>query len=165
MTELVSIGKVLKPRGLNGEIKCSVSIDLNTLNENSTLHMNNKKYLIKKATINGDFCFMILDGITTLEQAEKLRGASIMLPRNQINLTSDEILTSDLIGFEVLTSTNIPIGRVVSIHEHGGIIINARNSHDIEFSFPYEDEFVIETNMKTKQIIVKETIMEAEIAD
>jgi len=152
MSGLVVIGKVLKPRGLKGELKCHLSI----ASQFDSCLIENILYKILKSTSYDGFTYLFLDKITTIEQAERLRNKSIEVEWDQIVLAEDEVLASDLIGFEVVSTNGKRLGTVMSIDNFGaGNIIVSEN-----FSFPYEDEFIVETNMKIKQIVVHDKMLE-----
>ena len=142
----VQISTIHKPRGLKGEVKCQYF-------ENMPPHVfiDGKIFTVKKVTHSSGNTYLMLEGITTIEDAERLRGKSIEADRAQINLADDEILNTDLVGFNVTDETGNHLGTIKSIENYGaGEICNCG-----AFSFPYEDEFVIETNMKDRRIICK----------
>jgi len=136
----VQIGRVSKPVGLKGELKVQSDFLVDEF------FIGDQKYTVTKSReYNGDQ-YYYLDGIDTIEKAEKLKGKLIFANRDALNLDDDEILADDLIGFEVISTDGKKLGVVKAAGDNidcGG------------FMFPYEDEFVTETNMTTKQIIVK----------
>lgn len=61
-----------------------------------------------------------LDGVTTREQAEALKGTRLYAPRERLpSLPDDEFYHADLIGLTVLDTGGAEIGRVRAIHDHG----------------------------------------------
>jgi len=142
----IQIGKILRPRGLKGELKVQAWHQLPT-----NIFVGGKQLTVIKISQSGSFTFLFLDGITTLDQAEQLRGKAIEIEKHQLAIADDEVLTSDLIGFDVIDSSGKPLGKLRAIENFGASDIFDCGT----FSFPYEDAFVIETNMTSKKIVVR----------
>ena len=126
--QLITVGRILKPRGLKGEVKC---------------------------IINGEIVYKFFDGVTTLEQAELLRGKPIQVPRETVKLADDEILASDLVGFEIVDTDGRKIGVVKGVENYGASDIVDCG----DFMFPYEDAFVVETNLSDKKIVIRSEML------
>lgn len=61
-----------------------------------------------------------LTGITTKEQADALKGATLWAERGKLpSLPDDEFYHADLIGLPVLDTGGAPLGTVHAIHNHG----------------------------------------------
>lgn len=147
----VTLGKVLKPRGLSGEVKCQI---LTNKPEAFSLLPN-----IEKISFSGEFAFIRFKGTTTIEAAEALRGSLIQIPRDKLPLDEDEIIADDIIGFDVLDEDGKRLGTVHKIEAVGaGEVIDCGH-----FMFPYEDEFVVETNMRHKRLIIRAAMLEEEV--
>ena len=59
-------------------------------------------------------------GITTMEQAEALKGLSLFVDRSKLpNLPDDEYYHSDLIGLEARDTGGSLLGTVSAVHNHG----------------------------------------------
>lgn len=150
MKNLVTIGKVLKPRGLSGEVKVQIFTNITkafSLVEN-----------VEKVSFSGGFAFMKFKDVKTIETANTIRGKLIQVPRELLPLGDDEVLADDLIGFEVVDENGKRLGAVRNI-ESVGMSEVFDCGH---FMLPNEDAFIIETNMRTKQIIIKAEMLESE---
>ena len=144
----VQVGIVIKPKGLHGELKCHLNLPIG-----NAVFIGDKEYKVICTTgnlVQNDFVYLFLDGVTTIEDAERLRGKPIEISRDQIKIADDEVLTSDLVGFEIVDENGKHLGKLKSIENYGAGDICDCGS----FSFPYEDEFVIETNMRNKKIVI-----------
>ena len=61
-----------------------------------------------------------IDGVSTREEAEALRGVTLWVPRSVLpSLPDDEFYHADLIGLEVVDTGGAPLGRVRAIFDHG----------------------------------------------
>jgi 16S rRNA processing protein RimM len=145
------LGKVLKPRGLSGEVKVQV---LTNIIDAFSFVPN-----VEKISFSGGFAFIKFKNVNTLEAAEAMRGKLIQIPFDKLPLADDEILVDDLIGFEVMGENGKLLGTVKKIEEVGASVVFDCG----DLMFPYEDEFVIETNMTKRQIIVCQELLDAEL--
>lgn len=136
-----------RPRGLKGELKCDPFERMP-----KKIFIGEKEYTVKKATHDDKASYVFLDGINTIDLAERLRGKDIFADRKDVKLDDDEVLTSDLVGFSVVNEKGTQLGYLKSIDNYGGGYIC-----NCDFgSFPYEDHFVIETNMTEQKLIIRE---------
>ena len=155
LIRLVEIGKVLKPRGLKGELKCSAPLIGRFLEATGkkplVIYIDEKPYNVTKLSGYNENVYIFLDNVTTVESAERFRNKKIFVNRRDLNLSDDEVLTSELVGFDVVDAGGKCLGCVKSIDNYGaGEICDCG-----EFSFPYEDKFVAETDMNAKKITVR----------
>ena len=61
-----------------------------------------------------------LKGITTRDEAERLNGIELYVPREKLPATDeDEYYHADLIGLAAVTTADEPLGRVIAIHNFG----------------------------------------------
>jgi 16S rRNA processing protein RimM len=146
----VIIGKILKPRGLLGEVKVQI-----LTNKHEAFSFVEK---VERVKFGGGFAFIKFKDVNSIADAEKLRGHEIKIPRELLPLGANEIIADDLVGFNVLGQDGRKLGTVRSVETVGkSEVIDCG-----KFSFPYENAFVIETNMKTKQIIVRDEMLAEE---
>jgi len=144
--QAIQIGNAIKPRGLRGEIKCTLfpaRVD--------SVFIDGANFKIVKQTDYDGHTYLFLDGVATVDAAERFRGKKIEIDRADLKLGPDMILTSDLVGFSVADVAGKIVGTVKSVDDFGaGEIINLG-----AISFPYVDEFVVETNMETRTLVVR----------
>jgi 16S rRNA processing protein RimM len=61
-----------------------------------------------------------LKGVTTRDEAERLNGLELYVPRQELPATDDgEYYHADLIGLAAVTTANQPLGRIIAIHNFG----------------------------------------------
>jgi len=143
----VQVSSVLKPRGLRGELKCRqfpcavpevIYIDGQAINV-----LNSSEY--------GGNTYLFLSGVTSIETAERLRNKEIFIDREELVLGDDEILSTELIGYSVLDESGKELGLVKSIDNYGAGDLVICDTCII----PYEDDFIIETNIKKRTLVVR----------
>jgi|GEM_PF-778588 len=178
--DFITIGKVLKPRGLLGEVKVQILTNkpeiFTGINKSQIIFSKSGKTInpapqINKVSVQSGFAYMTFKGINDAETADKLRNAEVRIPRGLFVIADDEILTDDLIGMEVFGSGHKKLGTIKSVEAVGsGEVINCEyavipNDGRREFSFPYEDAFVIETNIKNRCLVIRTEMLEEETID
>ena len=140
---------VLRPRGLKGEIKCNWFAPVPPV-----ITIDGRQFKVLKSGDYDNYTYLYLDGVTTVEMADRLRGKSIFIERADFALQHDELLTSDLVGYTVLDKHGRRLGTVTDVSNFGaGHICDCGT-----FSFPYEDEFVRETDMTERTITLHKPI-------
>ena len=147
MTDLVEVSKVLTTRGLKGELKvkpfpCGIP---------KVIYIDDVEYKVEHQSALNAASYVRLSGINCVESAIKLRGLTIKIARKDLNLADDEILSSELIGFEVFYENGKQVGVVSDIVNYGaGDIVVCGG-----IMIPYEDDFIIETNITKKTLVVR----------
>ena len=161
---LVAIGTVLKPRGLQGELKIGITYNRPAVfSDLKTVSISGHTYNVVRGSVQNGFAYLRLDGIDTIEKAEKFRNQEIMVESTSLRLQADEVLSSDLIGFDVV-HLGKKIGTVTAVENYGGgdffeIAVTGK-----EFVLlPNEDDFIAETNMTTRTLVLTPRALESEL--
>ena len=151
------IGIILKPRGLKGELKVQIQTNiLRVFDSLKSVYLDKTKFKVKSSSIQNGFAYLKLDTVTSIELAENLRGAKVLVNNSQIKLDDDELLEGDLVGFDVQNESEKSIGTVTGIEVIGSRVI-IEMGRDV--SFPYEDDFVVETKIADRVLIVRENML------
>ena len=107
MVEYFEIGHISNTHGLKGEVKVrpftSKMKDYEKL-KNILIDFNGelKEYIIESVRYQKDVVLLKLKGIDIIEDAEKIKGKYIKIPREDAKaLEEDEYFIADLIGCEV----------------------------------------------------------------
>jgi len=157
--EKLLIGKILKPRGLRGELKVQVLTNKPEIFLSiKEIFIKDKSYMVMKSSVQNGFGYVSLDGVKNVEIADEMRGLELRIDKKDFKLDHDEIFEIDLIGFDIITESGQVLGKLECFENFGGgevIVVG-------EYSIPYEDEFIVETNMKEKKIIVKDDVLTVE---
>ena len=161
---LVAIGTVLKPRGLQGELK--IGIEYNhpeVFNDLTTISLHGQTYAVERGSVQNGFAYLRLNGVDSIEKAEKLRNQTVMVEDSALHLQADEVLSSELIGFDVVHQGK-KIGTVTAVENYGGgdffeIAVTGK-----EFALiPNEDDFILETNLTTRTLVLTPNALESEL--
>lgn len=132
----VTIGVVVRPFGRYGELKVRPETSFPERfavgtrlfvwlpREHSTERPKRtqppRECLIVSVRWHQDFVLLGLEGIQTIEQAEGLRGAWLLIPSEErMPLPEDEYYISDLIGMKVYTEAGEYLGRLREVIQTG----------------------------------------------
>ena len=161
---LVAIGTVLKPRGLQGELKIEITYNRPAVfNDLKSVSLNGKTYAVTRGSVQNGFAYLRLSGIDAIEKAELLRNQIVSVEDSALHLADNEVLSSDLIGFEVVHNGK-KIGTVASIENYGaGDFFEIAVDGQGFVLLPNEDDFIAETNMTTPTLVLTPNALEAEL--
>ncbi len=126
MLDYLIVGKIVNSKGLSGEVKVSPMTkspgrfdDLSFAYVDS--HGEKIKYGIEHVSYTNKFILIKLEGINSLEKAQKLKGQYLYVDRsNAIKLSNGEYFLSDIIGLDVFDTNNKQLGKISEIYSPGG---------------------------------------------
>ncbi len=119
-TEWATIGKVVAPFGVRGELKVLSLTDIpNRFTELEAVHVGptHTRHLIKGVRpYKGEMVVLKLAGIEDANTAETLRNFDLTIPLNQLaNLPPDSYYQHDILGLHVRTMDGRELGTIVEI--------------------------------------------------
>ena len=157
--DLFRIGKISGTHHLKGTVKVTSNFaDEEILKGNKGIiefPNGSKKLLtiIEVKRINGKILTIDFEEIVTKSEGQSLQNGVLFVRRDLLgDMNNEEYFLEDLIGFEVINSDNINLGKIIDIMETG--------AHDIfvvsddEIMIPDVEEFVKEIDFETKKIMV-----------
>lgn len=159
MKSELTIGKVLKPRGLKGELKIEVyASDSARFSHLKRLKIDGIEYGIDRISPEGAIGYVSLEGIDTVEKAEALRGKLITANRNDLpKLPDGKYYIVDMIGLDVVVSGEV-VGEVCDVLQYGSadvyVVKNGANS----FSFPAISGLVKQVDLDLGKIVLDDMI-------
>lgn len=159
MKSELTIGKVLKPRGLKGELKIELyASDFARFSHLKRLKIDGIEYGIDRISPEGAIGYVSLEGIDTVEKAEALRGKLITANRNDLpKLPDGKYYIVDMIGLDVVVSGEV-VGEVCDVLQYGSadvyVVKNGANS----FSFPAISGLVKQVDLDLGKIVLDDMI-------
>ena len=117
MEQKISIGAVLKPQGIRGEIKVKVFLDsAEDLKNFRRVFVGGEEFQIMSVRAQGEFAYVVVRGSADRNAAELLRGKDIEVYHGELPEPPDgRYYIADLTGCEVVTANGEAIGTVVSV--------------------------------------------------
>jgi 16S rRNA processing protein RimM len=104
-----------------------------------------------------DHLVATLKGVTTREDAQRLNGLELYVPRDRLPETDeDEYYHADLIGLAAVNADDEPLGRVVAIHNFGaGDIIEIAPAKGATMLLPFTNAVVPTVDLAGGRVIIK----------
>lgn len=163
--KMISIGKVLKPRGIKGEIKVlplTENIEKRFKKGNALLlegfnKEDYSKYTIKKVSFGSkNTVFLKLNEINSYEEANSLRDQHFVIPESELELLeNDRYYFFQIIGLKVIDEDNNEIGKVDEIQQTGSNdVYIIKNKAGEEILLPATKEVVKKVDLQEGIMIV-----------
>lgn len=143
------IGKVLRPRGLKGEMKLEIySSDPHWLTGYcGDVLIQGKAFRVQKFAHEGAFGYITLDGVDTAEQAERLRDKEVYARRDDLPAPKDgEHYIVDILGLDVVVAGEV-IGSIVDVAQYGSADVYTVNTANGQLSFPALKALILEIDL------------------
>ena len=104
-----------------------------------------------------DHLVATLKGITTRDDAERLNGLELYVPRDRLPATDDdEYYHADLIGLAAVNAADEPLGRVVAIHNFGaGDIIEIAPAKGATMLLPFTNAVVPTVDLANGRVVIE----------
>ena len=104
-----------------------------------------------------DHLVATLKGVTTRDDAERLNGLELYVPRDRLPETdADEYYHADLIGLAAVNAADEPLGRVVAIHNFGaGDIIEIAPTKGATMLLPFTNAVVPTVDVAGGRVVIE----------
>lgn len=123
MTDRVCIGAIAGAFGVRGEVRlksfCAEAADIAAYGPLTTEDGRRSFAITLTRPVAQGFAAK-LDGITTKEAADALRGTRLYALRDALpTLPDDEFYHADLLGLTALDTGGVTLGKIAAVHNHG----------------------------------------------
>lgn len=148
----VLIGKILKPKGLDGTLKIT-NFTLGELASSfKSVFVDGKCYSVLRAYCAKEFVYIKVDGIYSVEEAQRFREKEIYGDRDDLSLGQNQFLKDDLIGLDVFINDQ-KFGTIEDIENYGaGDIIVIRAVYGRSVMVPKTDRLIERINLSENKI-------------
>src|SRR5580700_5333076 len=104
-----------------------------------------------------DHLVATFQGVMTREEAERLNGIELYVPREKLPATEqDEYYHADLIGLAAVTTADQPLGRVIAIHNFGaGDIIEIAPPGGATMLLPFTNAVVPTVDIAGGRVVIE----------
>jgi 16S rRNA processing protein RimM len=160
MEELVTIGRLMRPHGVRGQIKCMP--ETHDLSRHSKLRrvyasQNGKmtELLIEKSALMDSIWLLKFEGYDTPESVAPYVNAELSIPISErLPAPEGEFYFSDLVDFDVIDSAGKTFAKVLSVESLPTVNAFRIRYHGKEIFAPWIDDCVgeIDTIKRTVQI-------------
>ena len=161
LSDLVSIGELIKPHGIKGEIKILLfNEESKSLKNNQIVFLKNSrdnffKYKIENVIYSMKKNRIKFFEIDSIDSADKLRGYILSIPRSDFpELENEEYYLNDLIGYTLLDKTNNNYGCVDDIFHFPANDVLSVSLNDKEYLIPIIDDIILDIDHDSRLIII-----------
>lgn len=161
MEDLVAVAKILRPRGLKGEVVAEILTDFPDrfeALETVTAVMpgaSRREVKIEEHWFQSGRVILKFAGYDTIELGETLRNAEICIPESAaVELNEDEYFDWELVGCKVETIDGKAVGTVRELMRTGGTEILVIDGEEKEILIPFAAAICPEVDMENKLIRV-----------
>ena len=150
--QYIEAGEIVTTHGVRGEVKVLCWLDdPEMLCEFDRCRIDGKEVEMEQVRVQKTCNLVKLQGIDTVEAAQKLRGKTVELYREDID--DEVIFAAELIGVEVFCEGE-KIGKVVDVLDYPGNKVYVVKGK-YEYMIPAVSAFVLDTNMEANTMQVK----------
>src|ERR1700744_1383465 len=116
-----------------------------------------RRFEIEQAREAKDHLVATFKGIATRNEAERLNGIELYVPREKLPATGDdEYYHADLIGLAAVTTADEPLGRVTAIHNFGaGDIIEIAPPSGTTMLLPFTNAVVPTVDIAGGRVVIE----------
>jgi 16S rRNA processing protein RimM len=159
----VDFGRIVGTHGVRGELKLRphnpsspIAGSLTTVVLATPSVAEPRTYEIRGARPHRGTWLVRLDGVETMEDAEKLVGATVWIDASELApLLEGEFYHHQLIGLEVFDESNVRLGLVKGILETGAADVLEVVDGERERLVPMTDEVVLSIDLDAGRIVVR----------
>jgi 16S rRNA processing protein RimM len=116
-----------------------------------------RKFSLELKSAAKDHFVVFINGITTKEDAEELRGIKLYAARAKLPKTrKQEYYAADLLGLAAQNKEGEEFGTVMAVHDHGaGTFLEIGKTKKDSFMLPFTDAFVPEVDVKSGHVVIE----------
>ncbi|MBN9001128.1 MAG: ribosome maturation factor RimM [Rhizobiales bacterium] len=160
MTKQVCIARIGAAHGVRGAVKLwTFTEDPFAVLDYGPLSTKDggRRFEVSNAREAKDHLVATLQGVTTRNDAEKLNGIELYVPREKLPPAEDgEYYHVDLIDLAAVSMDGAPIGRVVAIHHFGaGDVIEIAPPQGATLLLPFTDAVVPTVDIAGGRVVIE----------
>lgn len=163
MGNYLKVGKILKPRGLNGEVKVFSTTSFKNirykkgnelfveLDKDNLIPVHIKKYSAKEGNID----VLQFEEYQNVNDLDPILGKDLLSVKDDQILKTNEYFFSDLENLVVYDENKNELGKVIKVEEFPSqITLKVEGKDKKSFFVPFNDFFIKEVNISNNYIII-----------
>ena len=154
--QLFKVGQIVNTHGIKGEVKIiPLTSDIKRFDYLDKVILEDKELNIEGVKYQKDRVTLKLEGIDSIEQAEKLKNKYLLIEREEaIELPEDTYFIADLIGCKVLDTTGFEYGNITEVIQTGSNDVYWVKGNK-EVLVPVLKDIVLDINIDEETITIK----------
>ncbi len=151
----LTVGSVLKPQGIRGELKVKPFTDsAETFRAFQSVLIGGETYKVLSVRTGDGMVYLALRGVPDRNAAELLRGKAVEIPREEApELPAGSYYIADLLGAEIVTAEGETLGTLKDVTK-AGTDIYTMESCGREILFPAAAGVVLSVDLAARRITV-----------
>ena len=161
LKQYLEIGQIVSTHGIKGEVRVNPWCDTpEFMKKFKTLYFDangNKAVNITACRPHGNVVILKLDGIDTVEEAQKLRNKTLYMNRADAKLGKGDWFIQDLIGCTVYDADDNEktYGKLTDVAETGANDIWFIENNGKEYIIPAIKDVVINVNVENESVFIR----------
>ncbi len=156
----LELGQIVSTHGVKGEVRFDPWCDSpEFVKKFKTLYFDadgEKPVKVNSARPHGNIAILMLDGVTTVDEAKALRGTVLYMKRSDARLPRGSYFIQELIGCRVIDADNGKIyGEITDVIGTGANDVYCIKTASGEVLFPAVKEFIVSTDVEAGEVKVR----------
>lgn len=156
----LEVGQIVGTHGVNGEVRINPWCDTpEFLKKFKTLYFDKdgkKTVKVISSRVHGNVVLFKLDGVSTVEEAAKLRNKVVFMDRNDAHIDKNSFFIQDLIGCKVFDADDGRLyGELSDVSQTGANDVWHIKSGEREYLIPAIPDVVIETDVENETVKIR----------
>ena len=155
--ESLIVGRILAPWGIRGEVKVEVLTDFpERFAPQKVVYLNTRPLEIESCRPHKQQLVVKLATIDSVEDAEKLRGQDLTIPRSELSrLPEGQYYTFQIIGLKVVTTEGELLGHITEIMTTGSNDVYIVEGKRGEILIPAIEDVVKSIDLKKGKVVIE----------
>lgn len=159
--EYLEIGEIVGTHSVHGEIRVNPWCDSPAfIKKFKTLYFDEKglkAVKVKSAREHGNVALLKLEGIETVEDAQKLRGKILWMKRSDAKLPKGSCFIAELLGCQVLDADDetVDYGVITDVSETGANDVWQITKDGVDYLIPVIPDVVVETDVAENKVLIR----------
>jgi 16S rRNA processing protein RimM len=155
--ESLIVGRILAPWGIRGEVKVEVVTDFpERFAPQKVVYLNTRPLEIESCRPHKQQLVVKLATIDSVEDAEKLRGQDLTIPRSELSrLPEGQYYTFQIIGLKVVTTEGELLGHITEIMTTGSNDVYIVEGKRGEILIPAIEDVVKSIDLKKGKVVIE----------
>lgn len=155
MNDYICVGKIINTFGIKGELKIVSDFEYKDriFTKEFPIYIGEfkTKEIVNTYRVHKNYDLIIFNGYTNINEVLKYKSNKIYIKREDLNLTDEEYLLQDLIGFKVIDNSNV-IGVIIDYEKTSNNIL-LKVKGEKTFYIPKYSTYVEKIDLNNKEII------------
>ena len=158
--EFLETGKIVGTHGVKGMVRvqpwCDDGEFLTGFKYVYTDSEGKNRLRIKAAKPHGNVVLMTVDGVDSIEDAEKLRGKVIFINRKDVKLPEGRYFISDILGCTVIDAdSRTVLGELCDVTETGANDVWHIKKDEKEYLVPAIADVIVDVNPENNLVVIR----------